>query len=177
MTEGKPPFAEPAEPGGEGENDFAATPNESLYRIAPTPARRQLTPRDAEANERVKTLFDRIVPGLPIDTDPPETRRTAEPFSSIIEKTLKRLHIDESPWLDELAAAWPKLIPPEVAAVSRPGKWDNGILYVYVTNSVKLFELRRAHLKRIEQAVRSFAGDTCVKQVRLMVNAVPLPFT
>ena len=177
MTDGKPLFAEQTDSDGDDAIDLSSRPDESLYRIAPTPGRRQLTPRDIEDNDRVKTLFDRIVPGLPIDADPPETRRSAEPFSAIIEKALRRLHIEESPWLDELAAAWPALVPPEVASVSRPGKWDGGILYVYVTNSVKLFELRRAHLKRIEQAVRGFAGDNRVRQVRLMVNAVPLPFT
>jgi hypothetical protein len=66
-------------------------------------------------------------------------------------------------------------VPPEVAKVSHPGKWDNGILYIYVTSSLQLFELRRQHLKRIEQAVRAFAGDGRVKHVRLMVNAVSLP--
>mgnify|MGYP003593532985 CR=1 FL=1 len=90
--------------------------------------------------------------------------------------TLKRLNIKERPWLDELNQPWPTLVAPEVSSVARPGKWDNGILYVYVTNSVKLFELRRTHLKRIEQAVRAFAKDDRVKHVRLMVNAVSLPY-
>jgi hypothetical protein len=44
-----------------------------------------------------------------------------------------------------------------------------------VTTSVHLFELRRQHLKQIEQAVRDFAKDDRVKHVRLMVNAVSLP--
>lgn len=176
MTYGKPLFEERSPSEGNGQPDFSPIPIESSYQVTPDPVRRQLTPRDLEYNGKVKTLFDHIVPGLPIDADPPETRRYAEPFSSIIEKTLKRLHIEESPWLDELTAAWSKLVAPEVAKVAHPGKWDNGILYVYVTTSVKLFEIRRTQLKRIEQAVRAFAGDDRVKQVRLMVNAVPLPF-
>ena len=177
MTNGKPLFAGPSDSDGDEQpGDFSSVPDEASYRVDPTPVRRQLTPRDLDYNRKVKTLFDNIVPGLPIDTDPPETRRDAEPFSSIIEKTLKRLNIAASPWLDELTQAWPKLVPPEVAKVTRPGKWDNGILYVYVTTSPHLFEIRRTQLKRIEQAVRAFAGDDRVKQVRLMVNTVPLPF-
>jgi len=176
MTNGKPLFAEPSASDGDETGDYSSVPDETSYRVDPTPVRRQLTSRDLEYNCKVKTLFDNIVPGLPIDADPPETRRNAEPFSAIIEKTLKRLNIAASPWLDELTQAWPKLVPPEVAKVTRPGKWDNGILYVYVTSSPHLFEIRRTQLKRIEQAVRTFAGDDRVKQVRLMVNAVPLPF-
>lgn len=175
MTKGKPLFSERREPAPDESDNCGFVPSESAYEIVPTDGRRQLTPRDQEHNRNVKTLFDRVVPGLPIDADPPETRRDAEPFSAIIEKTLKRLNIQASPWLDELVQAWPTLVSAEVAKVSRPGKWDNGILYIYVTSSLQLFELRRQHLKRIEQAVRAFAGDDRVKHVRLMVNSVSLP--
>lgn len=177
MTHSKPLFAESPDSDRDEPGDFSAVPDETSYQVAPTPLRRQLSSSDIEHNRKVKTLFDHIVPGLPIDADPPETRREAEPFSLIIEKTLKRLNIAASPWFDELTLAWPELVAPDVAKVARPGKWDAGILYVYVTSSVQLFEIRRTHLKRIEQSVRAFAGDDRVKQVRLMVNAVSLPFS
>jgi len=176
MTKGKPQFAEAPDSDLSAGDDSPSFPDESSYQVSTTPVRRQLTSRDIEQNRKAKLLFDRLVPGLPIDSDPPETRREAEPFSAIIEKTLKRLNIAASPWLDELVQAWPRLVPPEVAKVTLPGKWDAGILYVYVTTSVQLFEIRRTQLKRIEQAVRAFAGDDRVKHVRLMVNAVHLPF-
>jgi hypothetical protein len=172
---GKPLFSERRKPESVDSDDYGFVPIESAYAITPSPSRRELTPRDADYNRNVRALFNHIVPGLPIDADPPETRRDAEPFAAVIEKTLKRLNITESPWLEELTQAWPKLVSPEVAKVARPGKWDNGILYVYVTTSVHLFELRRQHLKQIEQAVRDFAKDDRVKHVRLMVNAVSLP--
>lgn len=175
MTKGKPLFSEQREPEADEPEDYGFVPTESAYAFTPAGPRSQLTPRDEEHNRNVKKLFDHIVPGLPIDADPPETRRDGEPFSAIIEKTLKRLNIQASPWLDELAQAWPSIVPAEVAKVSRPGKWDGGILYIYVTTSLQLFELRRQHLKRIEQAVRAFAGDDRVKHVRLMVNSVSLP--
>ena len=175
MHKGKHPFEQEAdfEPDAA---DFGAPPDETAFRVEPSPARRQLTPRDIERNRGVKKLFDHAIHGLPIDADPPETRQAPESFSAAIEKTLKRLNINASPWLDELAQAWPQLVPPNVAKVTRPGKWDSGILYIYVTSSMHLFEIRRTQLKRIEQAVRAFAGDDRVKQVRLMVNAVQLPF-
>ncbi len=175
MSKGKHPFEEPADFNSET-IDFGGQPDETAFQAKPTPARRQLTPRDIDRNRGVRALFNHVIPGLPIDADPPETRQEPEPFSALIEKTLKRLNITESPWLDELTQAWPRLVPPEVAKVTCPGKWDAGILYVYVTSSMHLFEIRRAHLKRIEQAVRGFAGDDRVRQVRLMVNSVPSPY-
>jgi len=175
MRKGKHPFEETSDFEAEAA-DLGAPPDEASFRVEPTPSRRQLTPRDLARNRGVRELFNHAVPGLPIDADPPETRQPPEPFSEAIEKTLKRLNINASPWLDELARAWPTLVPPEVAQATRPGKWDKGILYVYVASSTRLFEIRRTYLKRLEQAVRAFAGDDRVKQVRLMVNAVPLPF-
>ena len=175
MSKGKHPFEEPADFEA-GTDASGEGPEEALFLAQPAPARRRLTPRDLERNRGVRKLFNRAIPGLPIDADPPETRQPAEPFSAIIERTLKSLDIQESPWLDELNRAWPSLVAPEVARVTRPGKWDAGILYVYVTSSMHLFEIRRAHLRRIEQAVRAFAGDSRVHQVRLMVNSVTLPF-
>ena len=174
MRKGKHPFEEPAD-FGESPPAFDGRPNEADFRPASTSVRLQATPRDLARSRAVKRLFDRVIPGLPIDADPAELRQEPEPLSALIEKALKRLNIAESPWLDELAQAWPQLVPADVAKASRPGKWDHGILYVYVCSSMRLFEIRRAHLKRIEQAVRAFAGDDRVKHVRLMVNAVQLP--
>ena len=176
MRKGKPPFDAAPDSESDVSSHFGGPPDETAFRFEPTPERRELTPRDRARNLGVKRLFDRMIPGLPIDSDPPETRQEAEAFSAIIEKTLKRLKIDASPWLDDLAEAWPTLVSPELAKVTRPGKWEAGILYVYVTSSIHLFEIRRAHLTRIEQAVRAFAGGDRVKHVRLMVNAVSLPF-
>ena len=175
MRQGKPTFEGPgdnrADPDGPG-----GGPDETAFAACPRGARRALTSRDKERNRRVGELFSHVIPGLPIDADPPETRMEPEPLAALIEQTLKRLKINESPWLDELNRAWPSLVAPEVSRVARPGKWEDGILFVYVTSSVKLFELRRTHLRRIEEAVKAFAGAGRVRQVRLMVNAVSLPF-
>ena len=154
---------------------FDAPPSESDYTANPTEGRKQPTPRDIERNRRVGELFNRVIPGLPIDPDLPELRQDPEPFAQLIERTLKHLNIDESPWLDDLNRAWPTLLPPEVTQSARPGKFADGILYIYVTSSVKLFELRRTRLRDIERIVRAFPGGDRVRHVRLMVNAVALP--
>ncbi|HRR34345.1 MAG TPA: DUF721 domain-containing protein [Kiritimatiellia bacterium] len=176
MRQGKPPFEKPGEYQDVPEL-FDCAPDESDFIVRPRGARRTLTPRDKERNRRVGELFRHVIPGLPIDADPPETRMEPEPLAAMIEQTLKRLKINESPWLIDLNRAWPTLVPPEVARVARPGKWEDGILFVYVTSSIKLFELRRTHLRRIEEAVKGFVGAGRVRQVRLMVNTVSLPFS
>ena len=154
---------------------FDAPLSQDDFTAKPTEGRRQLTSRDIERNRRVDELFHHVVPGLPIDPDLPELRQDPEPFTLLIERTLKHLKIDESPWLDDLNRAWPTLVPPDVAQSARPGKFADNILYIYVTSSVKLFELRRIRLRDIERIVRAFPGGDHVHHVRLMVNAVSLP--
>ncbi len=175
MRDGKHTFGVPAD----SEGDFSLTakesPDERSYLCAPSSHRRFLTERDKAHNSGVETLFNNLVPGLPIDTDPPEMRQDPQPLSLLIEKILKRLKIEESPWLNELIQAWPSLVPPEVAKETVPGKFDSGILYIYVSHPIKLFEIRRTWLKQIETRVQAFSGGQHVRQVRLMVNSVALP--
>jgi hypothetical protein len=107
---------------------------------------------------------------LPLDADPPETRREPVRLDRVVERLLKRLGVEASPWLEQLADAWPSLLPVELAKATRPGKWDGHILYVYVANSMRLYEIRRQHLPVIERAVRQFAGDARVRAVRLTID-------
>jgi hypothetical protein len=108
---------------------------------------------------------------LPYDITARELRRPREQAVAVaVERLLRRLGIEASPWLERLAAEWPSVAGAATAAKCRPGKFHNGILYVYVRNSVDLFNIRRNDLPALERAVRTFAGDVPVRQVRLMIG-------
>jgi hypothetical protein len=138
--------------------------------------KRQVVPDDAALESPVAEDAAAALPatvtdtGLPLDADPPETRHDPVRLDRVIERLLQRMGVEASPWLERLADAWPNLLPAELAKVTRPGKWDNHILYVYVPNSMRLYELRRQHLPAIERAVRQFAGDARVRAVRLTID-------
>lgn len=136
--------------------------------------RRTLTASDHQHNRNVHKLFNNIIPGLPIDADPPEIRREPDCMQSLIENTMKKLNIEVHDWIEELRAAWKDILPPEITDKTQPGKYANNTLFVYVRSSVELFELRRVKLKQIERAVRQFAPDKNIRHVRLMVNHSPL---
>jgi hypothetical protein len=159
---------------GEGSDGQPSAPTPEAYYAHTGGGRNELTPRDIARNQGVDRLFDAITPGLPIDVDPGETHADPQRISDTVEALVKKLRLSASPWIDELTAAWPKLVPPEVSKFAYPGKWDDGILYIYVSNSVHLFEIRRVYQRKIEAAIRGFAdGQMEVRQVRLMVNEVP----
>ena len=154
--------------------DFSPAPDESAFLAYQHTRRREgkpLRPRDHAYNRSVSQFFATVIPGLPIDSDPPIAHPPLTPFAQIIEQTLKALDIKASPFLDTLAEHWPRILPPEIARDTRPGKWDNNILYVYVPTHTRLFELRRTALPTIEAALRTLAPDTPVRQIRLMMDA------
>ncbi len=108
---------------------------------------------------------------LPFDVTARELRRPREQAVGVaVERVLRRLGVEASPWLERLAEEWPAVAGSAAASKCRPGKFQNGILYVYVINNVDLFNLRRNDLPAIERAVRTFAGDVQVRQVRLMIG-------
>ena len=155
-------------------------PEQASYSITPEMRRDgsghtiPLTPRDVARNQGVEKLFSARIPGLPIDADPSETRTEAQTISNSVEDLLRRLGIQQSPWLDQLLEKWNTLVPPEVSQFATPGKWDSErrILYLYVQSSTKLFEIRRKYLRQIETSVRAFAPDKQIRQVRLMQSVV-----
>ena len=144
------------------------------YYARPHGNRRELTANDLKRNRGVDRLFSVVTPGIPIDADPGELRTDAERISLSVEKILKRFNIQITPWISELREIWTQIVPKEVSDYAVPGKCENGILYLYVTTSGHLFNLRRQWLKTIETAVKKFAGDRItIRQVRLMVDTLP----
>lgn len=136
--------------------------------------RRTLTDADHQHNKNVRTLFNNIIPGLPIDADPPELHHEPETMDKMVSSVMKQLNIEVHSWIDDLRAAWKDILPPDITSKTKPAKFENNILFVYVGSSVDLFDLRRTKLKVIEKAVRGFAPDKKIRHIQLMVNHSPL---
>jgi len=108
---------------------------------------------------------------MPEDADAPARRREPTPMRALVEQTVKRLKLpDQELWRDELAKVWAQVVSPELATTVRPGKWENGVLYLFVANSSRLFELQRFHLRKIETGLRRHFDATRLKQVRIMID-------
>jgi hypothetical protein len=116
---------------------------------------------------------------LPLDADPPEGRRDPPAMRALVQAALRRLNLPSQHLVqEELAAAWRRAASPEMLPLARPGKWERGVIYLYVPNSARLFEFQRAHLRAAEAALRQALGADRVRQVRLLLDpdaAVPAP--
>jgi len=175
MSESKHQFPfDPDYAGKMKEIYYSTSAEERAFQSHRNPGRTNLTQHDHEHNLKVKQLFNNIIPGLPIDADAPELRHDPECMQNLVEGVMKRLNIKEHGWLHELKEAWPRIVGPDIARQTAPGKWENNMLFIYVASSVELFDLRRTRLKEIEEAVKKFAPDKNIRHIKLMVNSVNL---
>ena len=118
-------------------------------------------------------LLDLLAPEpIPEDSDHPGRRREPTPMRALVEQTVQRLKLpDQELWREELAQVWSRVVPPAFTSVVRPGKWERGVLYLFVSNSARLFEFQRFHLKAVEKELRQHFGPTRLKQVRVMIDS------
>ena len=144
----------------------------------PDASGRRLPPRRDDAPEPpyeyvyeppAATLPPRFAPNLPVDADAPENRRPATPLTALLDSILERLAPRAGGWLDDAAAHWADWVGAEAAASSRPGKFADGTLYVYVKGSARLAEMKRHQLQAIDARVRRKAGKA-VRAVRLLID-------
>jgi hypothetical protein len=135
---------------------------------------KHLFPYTREYRRAAPPEAQNVIPGLPVDSDPPELRREPESMERVVAAVMKTLNIEMHEWIHDLRAAWPQILPADIASRTQPAKFENQILFVSVVSSVALFELRRSRLKEIETAVRRFAPDRAIRHVQLAVNHVHL---
>ena len=116
-----------------------------------------------------EVLDPSIATNLPMDADPPETRHPATNLGSLMEGLLKKLFPPEREWTNVMAGQWADWVGAETAAYTRPGKFVDGTLFVYVKGSVRLAELKRHQMQAIDSRVRQKVGGK-VRSIRLVVD-------
>ena len=123
----------------------STTPNDS-----PDPLRKhpELLRRLRDRMAR-KRLDDRVTPGLPVDADPVETRVPTPRVGALMDDLLGDLLKEKSTFFDSVCAQWTTLFPDLPA---RPGRYQDGHLFLYVRTAGQLFALR-PKLPKIKKAL------------------------
>ena len=123
----------------------------------------------AAEDDTTYDTHDDLLDAPPLDAEPHGCRPLPPPFAQTLETVLQKLKLNVSPVAELLGADWEKLLPADLARVCRPGKIHGQSLYVYVPDSMALFQLR-PQVPRIEAALQNALADTRVKNVRLMID-------
>lgn len=134
--------------------------------------------RDAALRRRVE---DRLIPGLPVDSDVPLGRVPIKSVGSAFDKVLDALLVERCAFFDEVSAKWSKLFP-NLAA--RPGRWQGpeaakgrgraatGKLFLYVSSAPCLFALR-SRLAGIKGELAKLPTAPARFTVHLEIHAPP----
>jgi len=102
--------------------------------------------RDRAARKR---LASRVTPDLPIDGDPIETRVPTPRVGTLMDGILDDLLAEKNAFFDAVCAQWKTLFPDLPA---RPGRYQDGHLFIYVRTSGQLFALR-PKLPKVKRAL------------------------
>lgn len=111
------------------------TPDDSTDLTALNVERKRLA-RDRALRRR---FANQVTPGLPIDGDAPQFRVSMPKMGAVVDGLLAELLVEKSAFFDAVVAQW-KTLCPDVPA--RPGRFQDGRLFLYVSSSSTLFTLR-----------------------------------
>ncbi len=95
-----------------------------------------------------------VIPGLPIDGDPPEMRKPSRTAGSVMDSLLEEILKEENPFYDAVVEKWSELFPD---LPMKPGRMDGTKLFLYVRTSGKLFACR-PKLQQIKKVLASLEG-------------------
>lgn len=111
--------------------------------------------RDRAARRR---LADHLVPGLPIDGDPPELRRKADRMGDSLSAVMDSLLTVPCAFYDKIVSEWAALFP---GTPARPLSFEEDArtfrLFLAVPNAGAAFALR-AQMPRIRRTLKALEG-------------------
>ena len=103
------------------------------------------------------------------DAKPPPPYHVSMP-EEIVPQILKRIGLEKTLWEKTLLDEWEALTGSQVAAHTRPGPLDRGVLLVYVKNSVWMTELRQFGEKALLEKLQERFGRDKFKGIRLQLD-------
>ena len=105
---------------------------------------------------------------IPLDKPPAGGQEVL--VGRLLPDLLRRYRVGGDVWLQQLTAAWPEIVGPGIAAHSRPGRYTNGWLTIFVDSSTWLSELSRFHSRTMLLRVRERFPKETVKSLRLELD-------
>ncbi|MFO7871122.1 MAG: DUF721 domain-containing protein [Kiritimatiellia bacterium] len=91
-------------------------------------------------------------------------------IGDVVPSVMKKLGIESQHWLTVMNTDWEKLVGPEVARHTRPGRFERGRLTVFVDSSVWLNELARYGREEMLSNLRREFGGKRVKSLNLRLD-------
>ena len=132
-------------------NSSTQSPEEDVAPLLDRTLERKRLSRDGALRRR---LADHLIPGLPVDGDAREVRIPEARVGSFVDAIVSEMVTVKEPFFDTICANWSKMCPD---FPGRPGRYRDGHLFIYVSNSGLVFALR-AKLPKIKKLVLALPG-------------------
>ena len=107
------------------------------------------------------------------DNVPPAADPGILPIGDLVADVLKGMKLSTHAHVSQIAAAWPDIVGPQLAANTRPAQLDNKILLVYVSHPMWLMELRGAPSAEILARLQTRFGKTTLANLRFAIDPEP----
>lgn len=88
----------------------------------------------------------------------------------LIPDLMKKMGLEAESRLSEIEKSWTDLAGPANAAHARPGRWEKGLLVVYVDHHVWLNELKKFASAPLLKKLQAKFGKTAVRQLRFEMD-------
>jgi predicted nucleic acid-binding Zn ribbon protein len=98
---------------------------------------------------------------------PPDSRPTTDSISDVIPAIMKKLGLESEQWTGILEREWEELIGSTVAAHTRPGRYKNGKLIVFVDSATWLNELKRFNQGQMLKNLQARFGAKKIRSLAL----------
>jgi len=99
---------------------------------------------------------------------PPPNR--VQPLGDLLPGVLKQLGLESASRIGELAPRWAEFVGTANAKHSRPGRWENGVLTIYVDHNVWLAEMKRFAAKAIQKRLIEAFGGKSLTEIRFQID-------
>ncbi len=107
------------------------------------------------------------------DNSPPLEDPGILSIGAFIPAVLQGLKLDDHAQDTAIAAAWPKLVGPQLAANTRPANLAAGVLTAYVSHPGWLMELRGPLSTEILARLQHQFGNTAIRSIRWAIDPKP----
>ena len=97
----------------------------------------------------------------------------ALPLAALVADALKNMKLDAHAQVSQIAAAWPGIVGPQLAANTKPAHIENKLLTVFVSHPMWLMELRGAPAAEILGRLQEKFGKTVIQNIRWSIDPDP----
>jgi len=100
----------------------------------------------------------------------PDPPRRVQQVGDVLPGLIKKMGLEETSRLKEVQEMWVELAGPANAAHAAPGRWESGVLTIYVDQPIWLAELKRFAARPLEKKLKERLGPRVLKRIRFELD-------